>query len=125
MTRGAARSRTFVGSAGLLVACISNEPRPAPPLLSLTLAKATVHSPDTLNGTVGANDPDGLDSVWLTVAFVSIGNWDGRLATEFTQSFRVLIGPGFSAGDRLPVHLKGRDLAGFVSEMDTAVRVGP
>ncbi len=117
--------RTLIAGVGLLAACFSEQPRPAPPLLFLTLGKAFVRSPDTLNGTVGANDPDGIDSVWLTVGSVPIGGWDGVLATEFTTSFRVLIGPGFTGGDRLPIRVKARDVAGFQGELDSAVTVSP
>ena len=112
-------------SLGLLAACFSEQPRPAPPLISITLGKATVRSPDTLSGTLAASDPDGIDSMWMTMAAVPIGGWDGGLATQFTTSFRVLIGPGISGGDRLPIHIKARDLAGFGAMLDTAVTVSP
>lgn len=111
------------GAAGLL-ACLSERPRPAPPVLSITLDKTTVHSPDTLTGAVGARDEDGLDSIWVSVDAVRTGE-DGLLQTSFERPIRFAIRTGHAPGTRIPVQLEARDLTGFRSELDTIVTVVP
>jgi len=108
--------------AGLLGACLSDRPRPGPPVLAIVLDKLTVHSPDTLTGTVGASDPDGLDSVWVLVDTVQVGE-DGLFDTQFNRPFRFAIAAGHPVGDRVPVSLRARDVAGFTSQLDTGVTV--
>jgi hypothetical protein len=115
--------RALLGGVGLIAACFSEPTRPAPPLISVSLAKTTVRSPDTLNGTVQVTDADGIDSVWLAVDSAPFESWDGAFATAFTSSFRVLIARGLSPGDRLPVTVSATDVTGFEGEVDTAVTV--
>ncbi len=108
----------------VLCACLSERPRPAPPVLGVTLAQATVHSPDTLTGSVSAQDPDGLDSIWVSVDAVRVGE-DGLLAPSFERPFRFAIRAGHVPGDRVPVVVEARDVAGFKSALDTGVTVAP
>ena len=96
-------------------------------MLSITLDKDSVRSganpPDTLTGTLRAQDADGIDSVWLQLDDdPSIGE-DGLLQTAFQSPFRVVVPAGFTLGARLPVKLEARDVAGFRSVLDTSVRV--
>ena len=116
----------------LLVAasCLEERPRPGPPQLTFTLDRATVRSnnpptpPDTLSGTVRAEDADGLDSVWVTVDSAVAGE-DGGFDRVFSARFRFLIGAGKTPGTQIPVELRARDIAGFVVEKDTQVVVVP
>jgi len=51
-------------AAGAL-ACGEDRPRPGPPDLSIQFQRDSLHSPDTLRGTIQATDNEGIDSVWL------------------------------------------------------------
>ena len=106
---------------------MSERPRPAAPVLSITLDKDSVRSgtnpPDTLSGTLRAQDPDGIDSVWLQLGDDPSTGEDGLLQTAFQSPFRVVVPAGLTPGARLPVKLEARDVAGFRSVLDTSVRV--
>jgi len=80
--------------------------------------------PDTVAGTVRADDPDGLDSVWVSVDSVVAGE-DGGFDRSFTTRFRFLIGAGKSPLERIPVAIRARDIAGFEVTRDTFVTVVP
>jgi hypothetical protein len=111
---------------GAVIGCFSDRPRPAPPQLTIVLDKTVVRSPDTLTGTLRAEDPDGIDSVWLAI---DVGLpplvWDGRLGTAFSSPFRSPIAKGHGAGERIRLKLTARDVAGFTGERDTVVSVAP
>lgn len=93
-----------------------------------TLDKTQVFSnnpptpPDTLSGTVRAEDTDGLDSVWVMVDSAVAGE-DGGFDRVFSAPFRFLIGPGKTPGTVLPVQIRARDIAGFQVARDTYVVV--
>ena len=111
----------------MLAACIDERPRPGPPIVTLTLEKTGVRSttpPDTLRGTVDASDPDGLDSVWVSVDSVESGE-DAGFDPRFISTFAFLIGPGKSHNTHIPVQIRARDLAGFSVVRDTYVVVVP
>ena len=99
-------------------------------MLTFTLAKTTVRSnnpptpPDTLSGTVRAEDTDGLDSVWVTVDSAVVGE-DGGFDRVFSAPFRFLIGAGKTPGTVLSVQIRARDIAGFQVIRDTSVTVVP
>ena len=80
--------------------------------------------PDTLSGTVRAEDTDGLDSVWVTVDSAVAGE-DGGFDRVFSAPFRFLIGAGKTPGTVLSVQLRARDIAGFQVIRDTSVTVVP
>jgi hypothetical protein len=80
--------------------------------------------PDTLSGTVHAEDTDGLDSVWVTVDSAVAGE-DGGFDRVFSAPFRFLIGAGKTPGTVLSVQLRARDIAGFQVILDTSVTVVP
>ena len=109
----------------LSAACLSERARPAPPQLSMAFTPAAVHSPDTLYGSVRATDEDGIDSLWLAMDGVTILSWDGLLDTEFDSPFVLAIEKGRTPGSRVSLVLKGRDITGFVGELDTVVTVIP
>jgi len=80
--------------------------------------------PDTLSGTVRAEDTDGLDSVWVTVDSAVAGE-DGGFDRVFSAPFRFLIGAGKTPGTVLSVQIRARDIAGFQVIRDTSVTVVP
>jgi hypothetical protein len=108
-----------------LASCLTERPRPGPPQLSIVLDKIRVRSPDTLTGTLRAQDPAGIDSVWLALEFAPRFGSDGQLQTVVEAPFRTYVAGGLGAGERLSVTLTARDLDGFVGERDTFVTVVP
>lgn len=91
-------------------------------MLFITLADTQVTSPDTLTGTVRAEDPDGIDSVWVTVDLERAGE-DGFFRSVVNATFRFPIPVGLPATTVLPVRVEARDIAGFSSTLDTLVVV--
>ena len=107
-------------------ACQTDRERPGPPRLAITLDEDSVRSPDTLTGSLRANDPDGIDSVWLSVDSAPPLGADGLLEPTFLASFRAAVRNGHVLGDHISVHVSARDLAGYVGGLDTFVVVrGP
>lgn len=82
----------------------------------------SITPPDTFGGTVRAEDPDGIDSVWVTVDSAVAGE-DGGFDQVFSSRFRFLIGPGKSPGTEIRVEFRARDIAGFEVTRDTHVVV--
>ncbi len=107
-----------------VAACLSERPRPGPPTLAIVLDQQTVHSPDTLTGRLSVRDPDGLDSIWISVDSVKVGE-DALFDTRFEAPFLFAIRANHQPNDRIPVRLEARDLTGFSAQLDTAVRVVP
>jgi hypothetical protein len=107
-----------------LSACLSERPRPAPPLLRVTLNPANVTSPDTLTGTLRAEDQDGIDSVWVNLDTQHAGV-DGFFDRVVTGNFRFTIPAGLATGSILDLHIEARDVVGFTSTVDTSVTVIP
>jgi len=108
-----------------LAACLAERPRPAPPQLAIVIDSTTIHSTtpnDTLTGSVRADDPDGLDSIWLRVDTTRVGV-DGLFETSFRRPFRFAIRAGIPAGTQIPVILEARDVVGFRSQLDSFVTV--
>lgn len=105
-------------------ACVEERPRLAPPFLALLLDDTAACSPDTLTGSVRAEDPDGIDSLWVTVDGVEQGV-DGELERVFQAPFRLAVRAGLSPGDSVAVVLRARDLAGFSDTLRRALAVIP
>ena len=127
MSRAASRVAVLVGlgAAGAL-GCQTDRDRPGPPRLSITLDQDSVLSPDTLTGLVRADDPDGIDSIWLSVDSAPPLGADGALDATFLATFKAGIRNGHVLGDRVVVQLSGRDLGGYLGVLDTFVIVrGP
>jgi len=109
----------------VLAGGLGDRPRPAPPVLEITLDKDSVRSPDTLTGIVRAEDLDGIDSVWITVDTLRVGD-DGFFEQTYQSRFRLPIRTGYVLGDRILVRLQARDVMGFTGVRDTVVIVrGP
>ena len=84
-----------------------------------------MRSPDTLTGIVRAEDLDGIDSVWITVDTLRVGD-DGFFEQTYQSRFRLPIRTGYVLGDRILVRLQARDVMGFTGVRDTVVIVrGP
>ncbi len=127
MNRAARRAWAVPSVAAVLAACLSERPRPAPPVLRIVLDSETVRSQtpnDTLTGSVRAEDFDGLDSIWVQVETTRVGE-DALFATVFERPFRFAIPAGIPPGTKVQVTLEARDLTGFRSELDTNVTVIP
>ena len=129
MRRAGAAALAAVGL-GLAAGCLSDRPRPAPPTLALSLSKTTVTSrpsppPDTLIVHVRAEDSDGIDSVWVQLGQEPLLGADGLFETVLDGPFRILVPTGLAVGTVLTVKVEARDVAGFRSERDTSVTVGP
>ena len=111
----------------MLTACLAERERPGPPRLTFTIDDISVISSthtDTLAGTVLAEDPDGLDSVWVTLDNVEKGE-DGGFDRVFNSRWRFVVTAGLSQGAQLPLSFRARDIGGFVAQRDTYVVVGP
>jgi hypothetical protein len=107
-------------------ACQADRERPGPPHLAITLNQDSVRSPDTLTGSLRADDPDGIDSVWLSVDSAPPLGADGLLESTFLASFRAAVQGGHVLGDHVSVRLTARDLSGYIGGLDTFVVVkGP
>ena len=115
----------------LAASCLSERPRPAPPRIALTLNKSIVESrdppaaPDTLVVDVHVTDPDGIDSAWAQLGSQPPLGADGLLDQVLDGPFRLLVPTGLPQATVLEVKVRARDVAGFASERDTTVRVGP
>ena len=112
-----------VGAASVW-ACLTETPRPSPPSLTVALSKVQVRSPDTVRVTVTARDPDGIDSVWVTVDSLRRGE-DGFLRVTAVDTFPFIIPAGATGARQIPVRVEARDLPGFKSTLDTSVQLVP
>lgn len=125
MSRAAVRAVFGVAAASIL-ACQTDRDRPGPPSLSLTINQDSVHSPDTLTGTLRADDLDGIDSIWISVDSAAPLSADGLLEPTFIATYRAGIRSGHVLGDRVSIRFTARDLTGYVGGLDTFVIVrGP
>jgi hypothetical protein len=111
-------------SLGLAAGCFGERHRPAPPRLELLPDRPTVRSPDELTGTIRVQDPDGIDSVWLTVDHDLTG-LDGLFREVVETRFRRPISAGLPPGSRVELMLRARDLAGFSHTIWDTVTVTP
>jgi hypothetical protein len=75
-------------------------------------------------GDVRADDPDGLDSIWVIVDSEIRGE-DGGFDRVFSRRYRFIIATGKSVGSQIPMTLRARDIAGFEVTRDTFVVVVP
>lgn len=107
---------------GAAAACYEERGRPGPPRLSISLDREEVDSPDTLTGRWHATDADGIDSVWLVVDTTRVGI-EAFLLEDIERLFEVEIPKGRFGGEEIPLILEARDILGYVSTLDTFVRV--
>ena len=109
-------------AAAIGAGCLEERPRPSPPILSLVLDDTATCSPDTATGAIRAEDPDGIDSLWLTVDQMEEGV-DGLLERVFEAHFRLPVREGLAPGSVMQVVLRARDLAGFSDTLRRSVGV--
>lgn len=125
---GTHRRRSAVALGALLLAAAAgceDRPRPAPPQLAIRFDKDSVNSPDTLTGTIRADDPDGIDSIWLSVDSTTDGR-DGGFQPTFQAAFVFPIKGSHALAEHVPVVFRARDVMGFTNILDTFVVVkGP
>lgn len=84
----------------------------------------TTSRTDTVAGNVRVDDPDGVDSVWVTLETVEKGE-DGGFDRVFSSRYRFVVSPGFTPGAQLPLSFRARDISGFEVQRDTYVVVVP
>ena len=94
--------------------------------MSFTVDQDSISSAivDTVSGTIRAADPDGIDSVWVTVDNEERGE-DGGFNQVFSAHYRFLVGAGQQPGIHLVIQFRARDIAGFQVQKDTYVVVSP
>lgn len=78
---------------------------------------------DTVAGTVRVDDPDGVDSVWVTLETVVKGENAG-FDQVFRSGYRFVV-QNFQPSELIPLTFRARDVAGFVVQRDTYVVVIP
>jgi hypothetical protein len=78
---------------------------------------------DTVAGNIRVDDPDGIDSVWVTLETVERG-FDGGFEASFSDRYRFVV-QGFTPSDQIPLTIRARDVAGFEVQRDTYVVVIP
>lgn len=101
--------------------CGEDRPRPGPPVLSIHFEHDSVNTPDTLRGTVKAEDNQGIDSIWMQVGLQPEVGVDGGLQFTFEAPFFFTVDSGLSPGAKLSVQVRGRDIAGYSDVLDTFV----
>ena len=110
-----------VAGLGLALGCGADRDRPAPPQLSIAFDKDSVSDQDTLQITMGATDPDGIDSVFVVVDSEPTIGADGFLQTNWVGRVLVQVRPGHVRGQRIMVHYSARDTNGWIGTLDTFV----
>ena len=71
-----------------------------------------------------AEDPDGIDSVWVTAGSEAWAD-DGGFSQLISARYRLIIPSGTQAGTHIPMSFRARDAAGFVAQKDTYVVAVP
>lgn len=120
------RGALALGALLLAVAAgCEDRPRPAPPQLHIVITQDSIVTTDSVEGTLRADDPDGIDSAWLSVDSVTAGV-DGLFQPTVQAPFQFAIKPSHGLGEHVPVLLTARDVTGFTSRLDTFVVIkGP
>ena len=103
----------------LVAGCETSRTRPGPPTVTIDPpAGSTVFSPDTLDFSVLVQDPDGIDSVIVTVLDTTKG-FNADFNTEATVQISILVPSGLTPGTILKILARARDLTGE-STLDSA-----
>src|SRR5256885_8143954 len=113
------RNRCLAAVLLLAAACETSRTRPGPPTVTIDPpVGSTVFSPDTLDFTVRAQDPDGLDSVLVTI-FDTTKTYNADFNTEAIIQVSVLVPAGLTPGNVIKIFARARDLVGEIT-LDTA-----
>lgn len=75
-----------------------------------------------MTGIVSTEDPDGIDSVWVTLDSVELGE-SGGFDQFFSHRYRFFVAPGRTLGEQVPLRFRSRDISGFEVQRDTYVVV--
>ena len=95
-----------------LVACETSRTRPGPPTITIDPpVGSTVFSPDTLDFVVRAQDPDGLDSLAITVLDTT-KEFAADFNTESTIEISILVPSGILPGSVIKIYARATDLTG-------------
>jgi hypothetical protein len=78
---------------------------------------------DTVAGDIRVEDPDGIDSIWVTLESVERGD-DGGFRQVFSSRYRFVV-QGFDPAAQIPLTFRARDISGFEVQRDTYVVVIP
>jgi hypothetical protein len=116
----AARHRwATVALLAFAASCETSRTRPGPPTVTIDPPLgSTVYSPDTLRFSVSAQDPDGLDSLFVTV-FDTTKAFETDFNTEETVQVGILVPAGLLPGGVIKIFARARDLTGEET-LDTA-----
>jgi len=113
------RNRSLMALLLLVAGCETSRTRPGPPTVTIDPpVGSTIYSPDTLDFTVRAQDPDGLDSVLVTI-FDTTKAYNADFNTEATIQVSVLVPAGLAPGNIIKIFARARDLVGEIT-LDTA-----
>ena len=106
-----------------LAGCAEERGRPGPPAIAIEIPPgSTVFSPDTLQFTIKATDPDGLDSV--TVTFLdSTASIETNFDPDITRTLRWPVRSGLAAGRRLTLSARATDLKGLAETRTDTITV--
>lgn len=110
----------------LLAGCLGERERPGPPQLTYSIddPSVTTSRTDTVAGNVRVEDPDGIDSVWVTLDSMKRGE-DAGFDRVFSSRYRFVVAPGRGLGEQVPLRVRARDISGFEVQRDTYVVVIP
>jgi hypothetical protein len=110
----------------MAAACLGERERPGPPRITFSIddPSVTTSRTDTVAGDIRAEDPDGIDSVWVVLDTVELGD-DGGFDQVFSSRYRFFVAPGRGIGEQVPLRLRARDISGFQVQRDTYVVVVP
>jgi hypothetical protein len=75
-----------------------------------------------VTGIVSTEDADGIDSVWVTLDSVELGE-NGGFDQFFSHRYRFFVSPGRSVGEQVFLTFRARDISGFEVQRDTYVVV--
>jgi len=119
--------RALVCAAVLAAACSDPRPRPVPPTLRITLDTARVTSPGQIVGTIYTADPDGVDSL-----IVSLHSADDRFSDdslffpdnpfEEARPLRWRVPPGLASGVEIDIFARAVSYLGL-GAADTATAI--
>ena len=106
-----------------MAGCAEQRGRPGPPALAIEVPPgSTVFSPDTLQFTVHATDPDGLDSV--TVTFLdSTASIETNFDSDVSRTLRWPVRSGLAAGRILTLSARATDLKGLAETQTASITV--